>query len=160
MEKPVLQGFDINVDSLGEEIADERVFRDVSPEKDGFIRLTFMGATGTPSLNAIEVLPGVPHSQLPVRMIMQTTPMTDPRGLFWRPDNYFMHGRLSLQIHPLADSPDPDLFGGERFGHFTYAIPVDTRDKYTVDPPLCGVLLRPWRTRRRRYWQQDFQSNV
>jgi hypothetical protein len=131
-EKPVLQGFDINVDSLGEEIADERVFRDVSPEKDGFIRLTFMGATGTPSLNAIEVLPGVPHAQLPVRLIMQTTPMTDPGGQFWHPDNYFMYGRLSPQIHPLTDSPDPDLFGGERFGHFTYAIPVDARDKYTA----------------------------
>ncbi len=129
---PVLQGFDINVDSLGEEIADERVFRDVSPEKDGFVRIMFMGATGTPSLNAIEVLPGVPHAQLPVRIIMQTTPMTDPGGRFWHPDDYFMYGRLSPQSHPLLDSPDPDLFSEERFGHFTYAIPVDTRDKYTV----------------------------
>jgi hypothetical protein len=130
--RPLLVGFDINVDALGEEIADERVFRDVSPEKDGFLRIMFMGAPGTPSLNAIEVLPGIPHAQLPVRIIMQTTPMTDPGGRFWHPDDYFMNGRLAPQARPLLDSPDPDLFSEERFGHFTYAIPVDTRDKYTV----------------------------
>jgi hypothetical protein len=130
--KRVLEGFDINLDSLGEDISDERVFRDVSPGKDGFVRIMFMGTTGTPSLNAIEILPGVPHAQLPVRLVMQNTSITDPSGRFWHPDNYFMHGRLSPQSHPLLDSADPDLFSGERFGHFTYAIPVDTRGKYTV----------------------------
>ena len=33
---------------------------------------------------------------------------------------------------PLAGSSDPDLFGAERYGHFSYAIPVDVRDSYTV----------------------------
>jgi len=130
--KTVLPAFDINVDALGEEIADERVFRDVSPDNDGFIRVMFTGATGTPTLNAIEILPGVPHAQLPVRIITQTTPIVDSEGRFWHPDTYFMHGRLALQAHPLQDSADPDLFSEERFGHFTYAIPVDTRDKYTI----------------------------
>ena len=63
---------------------------------------------------------------------MQTTPLTDRKGQIWFPDNYFMNGRLSSQTHPLLDSPDPDLFAGERFGHFTYAIPVDTRGTYTL----------------------------
>lgn len=130
--KTVLEGFDINVDALGEEIADERIFRDVSPEPDGFIRIMFTGATGTPTLNAIEILPGVPHAQLPVRIITQTTPMTDSEGRFWHSDDYFMYGRSAPQTHPLSDSADPDLFAAERFGHFTYAIPVDTRDKYTL----------------------------
>lgn len=35
-------------------------------------------------------------------------------------------------MQPIADSPDPDLFAAERYGHFTYAIPVDTRDRYTL----------------------------
>jgi hypothetical protein len=72
------------------------------------------------------------HAQLPIRLIMQTTPFTDQKGQFWYPDNYFMHGRLSTQTRPLLDSPDPDLFSGERFGHFSYAIPVDPRDRYRV----------------------------
>ncbi|MGA8086815.1 MAG: malectin domain-containing carbohydrate-binding protein [Terracidiphilus sp.] len=130
-EYPLL-GFDINADALGEDIADERVFRDVSPGKDGFLRLQFVGATGVPSLNAIEILPGIPHAQLPIRLIMQTTPITDHDGRLWHADNYYMHGRLSAQTHPLPHSPDPDLFSGERYGHFTYAIPVDTRDRYTI----------------------------
>ena len=50
----------------------------------------------------------------------------------WRPDNYFMDGRLSDQHQQVTDSPDPDLFSTERYGHFTYAIPVDSRDHYTL----------------------------
>jgi hypothetical protein len=130
--KAVLQGFDINVDALGTDIADERVFRDVSPDTDGLLHLRFSGGTGSPSLNAIEILPGTPHAQLPIRVIMQTTPFTDHEGRFWHPDNYFMNGRLRATPHPILNSQDPDLFAGERYGHFTYAIPVDTRDRYTL----------------------------
>ena len=128
----VLLGFDINADALGDNIADERVFRDVSPDKDGFLRIGFSSATGPPTLNALEILPGFPHAQLPIRMIMQTTPLTDRSGQFWRPDNYFMGGRLSGPVPPLLDSSDPELFSGERYGHFTYAIPADPRARYTV----------------------------
>jgi hypothetical protein len=128
----LLLGFDINADALGENIADERVFRDISPDKEGLLRIGFSGASGVPTLNAIEILPGIPHAQLPIRLITQTTPFTDRNGRFWRPDDYFMHGRLSKQTHPLQDSAEPDLFSGERYGHFTYAIPVDTRGTYTL----------------------------
>lgn len=129
---PALQVFDINADALGENVADECVFRDVSPGKDGFLRLGFSSVTGPPTLNALEILSGLPHKLLPIRLVMQTTPFTDHQGRVWHPDDYFMHGRLSNQPRPLLDSPDPDLFSGERYGHFTYAIPVDRRDSYTL----------------------------
>ncbi|MFZ1087381.1 MAG: malectin domain-containing carbohydrate-binding protein [Terracidiphilus sp.] len=128
----VLSGFDVNSDALGENIADERVFRDISPEADGYLHLQFTGERGTPSLNAIAILPGIPHKQLPIRLIAQTTPFTDHDGNLWHPDNYFMNGHLSEQRVKTSGSPDPDLFSGERYGHFTYAIPVDTRDRYTL----------------------------
>lgn len=128
----VLLGFDINEDALGANIADERIFRDVSPDKDGFLRIKFAGATGPPSLNAIEILPGLPHAQLPIRVVMQSAPFTDREGRFWRPDDYFMSGQMSTVAHPLPNSDEPDLFSSERYGHFTYAIPVDTRDRYTL----------------------------
>jgi hypothetical protein len=130
-DKWLLQAFDINADALGENIADERVFRDVSPDKDGSLHIGFSGATGAATLNAIEILPGVPRTQLPIRLVMQTTPFTDSEGRFWHSDNYFMNGRLS-HWHPLPESADPDLFSRERYGHFTYAIPVDTRGTYTL----------------------------
>jgi len=128
----LLPGFDINMDALGKDIADERVFRDVSPGSDGHLRIEFSGELAPPTLNAVEVLPSVPHMQLPIRLIMQTTSLTDRKGQIWCPDNYYMNGHLSNPPHPLLDSPDPDLFSGERYGHFTYAIPVDTRGIYTL----------------------------
>lgn len=128
----VLTGFDINSDALGENIADERVFRDVSPAADGMLHISFATERGAPQINAIEVLAGIPHKQLPIRLVMQRTSYTDHNGQFWRPDDYFMNGRMSDQRQPIAGSPDPDLFSTERYGHFTYAIPVDTRDRYTL----------------------------
>lgn len=130
--QPLLQGFDVNSDALGSGIADERVFRDVSPEKDGFLHLSFTGERGVPALNAIEILPGLPHQQLPIRLVTQPASFTDHSGNLWRPDSYYSNGQLSTQRAAIAGTPDPDLFASERFGHFTYAIPVDTRDRYTV----------------------------
>jgi len=80
----------------------------------------------------LEVLPSSSPAQLPIRLIMQTMPFTDRKGQIWNPDNYFLNGHLSNQTHPLVDSPDPDLFSEERFGHFTYALPVDMRGTYTL----------------------------
>jgi hypothetical protein len=128
----VLSGFDINSDAMGENIADERVFRDVSPADDGMLHISFVSERGAPQVNAIEVLPGIPRKQLPIRLVMQSTSFTDHGGQFWQPDNYFMNGRLTDRRQEIVGSPDPDLFATERYGHFTYAIPVDTRDQYTL----------------------------
>jgi len=127
-----LSGFDINTDAMGANIADERVFRDVSPGQDGFLHIQFTGALAPPALNALEVLPSASHAQHPIRLTMHSTPFTDNEGQFWSPDNYFMNGQLATQTHLLLNTPDPDLFAGERFGHFTYALPVDSRDTYTL----------------------------
>jgi hypothetical protein len=43
-----------------------------------------------------------------------------------------MNGRMSESRQQTAGSPDPNLFDTERYGHFAYAIPVDTRDRYTL----------------------------
>lgn len=131
-DNPVLQAFDVNADALGENIADERIFRDVSPAKDGMLHLAFTSERGAPALNALELLPGMPHKQIPIRLVTQSMSYTDHDGQVWRPDTYFLNGRLSDQRQQIAGTPDPDLFGVERYGHFTYAIPVDVRDRYTL----------------------------
>ena len=127
----VLDSFDINVDAMGENIADERVIRGVSPGTDGFLHIGFSGAVSPPLVNAIAILPSLGRGQNPIRLIMQATPQTDSKGQVWHPDNYFLNGQLSTP-RALTGSSDPDLFGSERYGHFTYAIPVDVRDTYTV----------------------------
>jgi hypothetical protein len=128
----VLSGFDPDTDAMGEDIADERVFRDLSPAQDGMLHVRFDNERGVPALNALEVLAGIPHKQLPVRLVMQPTPFTDHDGNLWRPDTYYMSGRISAQRQPITGSPDPGLFASERYGHFTYAIPVDLRGHYTL----------------------------
>jgi hypothetical protein len=83
-------------------------------------------------VSAIEVLPGTPHKQLPIRLVMQATPYTDHLGQVWLPDNYYTHGKPSLDRQQVTGTTDPDLFAVERYGHFAYAIPVDSRDQYTL----------------------------
>lgn len=130
--KSVLAGFDVNSDAMGANIADERVFRDISPASDGFLHIQFTSERGSPRLNAIEILQGIPHATLPIRIITQRTPFTDRSGQFWHPDNYFMNGRMSEQPKPITGASDPNLFSTERYGHFSYALPVDPRDRYTL----------------------------
>jgi Malectin domain len=128
----VLAGFDIESDAMGPNIADERVIRDVGPEPDGKLHLEFEGVSGKPIINAIEILPGLPRKQLPIRLTAQPTSFIDRAGNVWTPDNYFLGGQSSLEKPPVTGTPDPGLFAKERWGHFSYALPVDPRGSYTL----------------------------
>lgn len=130
--QPLLTGFNISMDALGPNIADEKVFRDISPDKDGYLHLKFPRDRTVPLLNAIEILPGQPHRQLPIRLVMQAAAVTDHDGNVWRPDNYFQNGVVSDPPREVSGSPNPKLYAQERYGHFTYSIPVDVRGRYTV----------------------------
>lgn len=129
---PLLTGFDINSDALGPKVADEQVFRDLSPGADGILHLDFNSERAPAMVNAIEILPGLPHSLLPIRIITQPTSFVDENGHFWHPDTYYMGGYASQKQMAVAGTPDPALYSAERYDHFTYAIPVDTRDQYTL----------------------------
>jgi hypothetical protein len=93
----------------------------------------FVGPTppqDTAILNAIEIVPGIPGKMRPVRIIAQTNPYTDRSGQVWIPDLYASQGRLALHNRPVEQTPDPGLYYGERYGHFSYAIPVATGRQY------------------------------
>src|SRR5436305_8326100 len=53
----ILGAFDVVADAAGANIADERVFRNISPAEDGFLHLSFNAMRSTAMLNAIELLP-------------------------------------------------------------------------------------------------------
>jgi hypothetical protein len=128
----LLGSFNIGSDALGANIADERVFKDIYPDKDGVLHLKFFQERSSPSLNALEILPGLPHRQLPVRLVMQRAALKDHNGDTWQPDNYFQNGTLSDPPRQVSGTPDSNLYAQERYGHFTYSIPVDTRGRYTL----------------------------
>jgi hypothetical protein len=56
----------------------------------------------------------------------------DRKGQRWRADDYYQGGFISTDHGKVAGTDEPDLFNGERWGHFSYAIPVDRRGRYTV----------------------------
>lgn len=130
--RPLLSSFNISSDALGANIADEKVFKDIAPDKDGYLHLKFPTGRTTPVLNALEILPGLPHRQQTIRLVMQTAAVTDHNGNLWHPDNYFQNGVVSDPPRQVSGTPDPKLYAQERYGHFTYSIPVDAHGRYTL----------------------------
>jgi len=121
---PLLSQFDI-VSDAGANTADVRVFRDVTPNKDGYLRLDFTGSLGLPIINAIEILPGLQHRLRPIRMVAQNSFFVDKAGNLWMPDTYFNSGQLAQDKVVVSGTTEPGLFAGERYGNFNYALPVD-----------------------------------
>lgn len=128
--RPILSEFDPTADAGASHTADVRVFHDVTPAPDGQLHLRFSRYEGMgspqdqPILNALEIVPGTPGRMRPVRIVAQDNSYTDRSDQVWRPDVYVSQGRLVLHNRPVAQTADPGLYYGERFGHFSYAIPV------------------------------------
>ncbi len=120
---PVLQQFDVIADA-GPNTADVRVFKDIYPASDGFLHIALLKGTDTPFLNAIEVLPAIPHQIRPVRILTQDAVVTDRSGVTWSPDTYFEGGRAMARQGTVDGADDPQIYGRERYGNFSYAIPV------------------------------------
>jgi hypothetical protein len=123
--EPILNRFDIYSDAGGSNIADVRVFKDISPGPGGKLTLSFQGWTGLPLLNAIELIPASPHRLNPIRIVTQEGFYTDSNGAVWKPDRYYMGGQNAVHSVEMHGTRDPELFARERYGHFNYAIPVD-----------------------------------
>lgn len=127
----LLYSFDVYAEAGGNHTAVVRVFRDIQPADDGFLHLHFSANWDRPFLNAIEVLPSTPGKIRPVRIVTRDAAVTDSAGRIWHPDNYSSGGRLVLRKEAVAGTADPDLYVGERYGRFSYAIPV-ARGTYRV----------------------------
>jgi hypothetical protein len=122
--RPLLKQFDI-VSDAGANTADVRVFRDVSPSEDGYLHLDFAGSLGLPIVNAIEIVPGLPHQLRPIRMVAQNSFFVDAAGNLWMPDTYYSSGQLASDKVAISGTSEPGLYTGERYGNFDYALPVD-----------------------------------
>jgi hypothetical protein len=131
--KPLLHLFDIIKDAGGNNIADLRVFKDVQPAEDGRLHLKFQPLIDASVLTAIELEPSPPGRIKPIRIVAQPNSYTAHDGNVWEHDRYASGGQFATHLHrtQVTDTPDPDLYVGERFGHFNYAIPVPP-GKYAV----------------------------
>jgi hypothetical protein len=129
--QPILRDFDVLADAGGGRTAEVKVFPDLSPAPDGQIHLNFEGENGNAMVSAIEILPGI-HSHLrPVRIVARDVPYYSNDSRWWSPDAYFKGGQLSTSQESALGTDDPEFYETERWGHFSYAIPV-APGKYTV----------------------------
>lgn len=138
--KPLLSAFDVVADS-GTSPVDVRAFRAITPDRDGMIHLRFTAAYGTPFLNGLELVAAPPGRIAPIRIRAHDLSFTDHEGNSWSPDNYYVGGRLATHKESVSGTPDPELYAGERYGNFSYAIPVPN-GKYAVTLYLAETWFR------------------
>lgn len=127
----LLHDFDVLADAGGERTAEVKVFHDISPASDSQLHLTFSGQNGNAMLSAIEILPGVRREIRPVRIVARDVPYYSNDSRWWSPDAYFKGGQISSSQEPAQGTDDPEFYETERWGHFSYAIPV-APGHYTV----------------------------
>jgi len=135
--KRILDFFDVVADADGANTSDERVFRDISPVEDGALHLGFNSVRGSPMLSGIELIPMSAGKITPVRIRAGwTSSWQDSAGRQWLADSYFLGGNALVRTTNPAresDSLDTALYGSERWGHFSYAVPVaDGRYRVTL----------------------------
>ncbi len=127
----VLKVFDIVADAGGPRTADVKVLTDVSPASDGYLHLRFMPRKSEALLNAVELVPGIPGRIRPVQITTSPFPVYSTDQTLWGADRYFIGGRRVSHTERAAGTDSPQVYGSERFGNFSYCIPV-APGRYTV----------------------------
>lgn len=100
------------------------VMKDIGPASDGKLHLNFDPVSGPAILNGIEILQSSPGRIHPVRIVAQANPVTDGDGRLWAADEYVSGGALVWRHQPVLNPPDKCLYEGERYGNFSYRIPL------------------------------------
>ena len=130
--KTLLSWFDVVADAGASGTADVKVFTGQSAAGDGKLHLEFEGQDGKQAiLSAIEILPGIRGAMRPVRLLARQTPYYSNDSHWWSPDNYFEGGQMATYATPVTGTDDPEMYETERWGNFTYAIPVSP-GRYTL----------------------------
>jgi hypothetical protein len=132
---PLLTNFDPLSDAGGSNTADVRVFSGISPASDGKLHLRFhnrFDLKGVAFVNAIELTPTEGKIVLPVRWVTGNSAMEDQEGRLWVPDQFVEGGRRRAHRDSVSGTTEPELYQSERYGNFTYAIPVATDKTYTL----------------------------
>ena len=120
-----LENLDVTADATDLNAATAKLLKDLRPAKDGKLHLRFDSSlTGKAFVNAFVVRPGVTGKMKPIRIVCRPHAYTDSYNNVWEPDRYFRGGVQITRPTGAALAKDPDLVKGERYGKFSYTIPV------------------------------------
>ncbi|HEY6182156.1 MAG TPA: malectin domain-containing carbohydrate-binding protein [Terriglobales bacterium] len=108
-----------------------RVFKDVTQAPDGKLHLVFTAfyeparqIVSPAILNALEILQSKPGFIHPIRIVTQDHPVTDVDGRTWSADAFYFGGMRAYRDEPVVNAHDKSLYRGERYGNFSYHIPL------------------------------------
>jgi len=135
--KEAIHWFDAIAEAGGPNQLIVRVWKDIEPASDGKLHMAFRPAPDTDRptspafLNAIEILRSSPGKISPVRIVTQNKPIITADGSRWSSDQYFFGGNRVFRNSNVIEARDHALYRGERYGNFSYHIPL-VAGKYRV----------------------------
>jgi hypothetical protein len=132
--KRVQQLFDVTSDAGGFATPTEKIYAGVKPAADGKLHISFTGITGAAFVNGIEIMAGDGFRMRTLRQTTLAVYSIDPTGTLWLPDTWYRGGRVSYLPYIFRDLSLEGFYRNERFGNFTYSLPV-------VDGHTYGVTL-------------------
>lgn len=128
--KVVLDNLDILAETSDPNVATSHLVTGVTPDKDGKLHLQLEAiSTGQPFVNAIIIRPALGDKMAPFRMVCRPQRQRDSKGRLWEADHYF-RGGASIVRPTTPPVDDGEIYRGERYGRFSYAIPVAAGAKY------------------------------
>jgi hypothetical protein len=128
----LLDDFDILADAGRPDAPTVKAFRGVSPAADGFAHLEFRSVKSEAVLSAIELRPMTGGSSAPIRILAgRAAYVHSGTGPPWGPDRYFDGGQGLTRQTRVQGAADPNLYAAERYGNFTYTLPV-SRGSYKL----------------------------
>jgi hypothetical protein len=131
---PRINNLDPLSDAGGSNTADVRVFKGISPAADGQLHLRFkprFPIKAVAFVNGIELIRTDSRTMLPIRWVAATTAEMDSSNRVWQPDQWCYGGRHRVDEDTVTGTTDAELYRSERYGHFSYAVPV-AEGSYTL----------------------------
>jgi hypothetical protein len=122
--------YDIVCDSEGTGRAAIKVLIDVKPGADGSIHLD--AGNDQAFLSAVEIYRGVAGKMLPLRISASAISYVDSTGVGWLSDRYFAGGSQLQRALPSVGTDRPRLYQWERYGRFSYILPVVEGKTYSI----------------------------
>jgi hypothetical protein len=101
-----------------------RVLTGITAARDGHIHLKFDQQGTQPELVGLEILAITSDRVRPLRIVAAMHSTTDVDGSAWMADEFAVGGNLLERKGEVLDSGLRNLYTGERYGNFSYHIPL------------------------------------